>query len=105
MKRILLSTVITGFLFTACQKEDMGTNPTSDQQKLNPPAAVQAISVVPTTFTKKILAEEFISTTIGASPDAALDMNQVAKAYPGIVYAASLHVDDVMASNAASHVL
>src|SRR5688572_29276197 len=105
MKRIILTTVITGFLFTACQKEDMGTNPASGEQDKNGPLTVQTISPVPTTFIKKILAEEFVSTAIGATPDAALDMSTVAKSYPDIVYAASLHVDDVMASNGSSHAL
>lgn len=106
MKRIILSTVITGFLFTACQKEDMNPgNATGTQSKNNPPVTVQSISPVPATFVKKILAEEFVSTTVGLSPDAALDLDAVSKTYPDIVYPASLHVDDIMSSNAGSHAL
>lgn len=105
MKRIILSTVITGFLFTACQKEDAGAPTASNTSAKGSSPVVMAISPVPTVFTKKILAEEFVGTNIGATPEASFDLAAVAKSYPNNVYSASLHVDDVMASNATSQAL
>jgi hypothetical protein len=105
MKRIILSTVITGFLFTACQKEDAGAPTATNTSGKGGGPVVLAISPVPTVFTKKILAEQFVGTNVGATPEASFDLTAVAKSYPNNVYSASLHVDDVMASNATSHAL
>lgn len=102
MKKIILLVAVTGFLFTACQKEEEGTSPASTSPLRNAPATVQAISPVPGLFVKKILAEEFVGAPVGLTPDASFDLSKVVKQYPNTVYSASLHVFDLMTSNASS---
>jgi hypothetical protein len=103
MKKLILSAVVSGFLFTACQKEEVPS--TAAPSPAKPAPTVQAISPVPATFVKKILAEEFVGATVGLTPEASLDLNTVMKNYPDMVYAASLHVYDRMTSNPTSTAL
>lgn len=103
MNKLILSAVVTGFLFTACQKEEVPS--TAAPSPAKPMPSVQAISPVPATFIKKVLAEEFIGTTVGLTPEASFDLNKTIKNYPDMVYAASLHVYDRMTSNPTSTAL
>ena len=109
MKQIILSAALAGLLFTACQKEDDGlaSGPSSNgiAAKNGNSLTTQAISPVPATFIKKVLAEQFVGTDIGATPDASYDMRAVTQGYPGIVYSACLHIDDRMSSNTAKSAL
>lgn len=109
MKQIILSAAMAGLLFTACQKEDDGiaSGPSSGTvaARNGITNTTQAISPVPATFIQKVLAEQWVGTTVGATPDASYDMEAITFNHPDIVYSACLHVDDVMTSNTAKSAL
>ncbi|MBL7924203.1 MAG: Omp28-related outer membrane protein [Bacteroidia bacterium] len=96
MKKLFLYAVATGFLFTACQKEDTADPSGSSGMKA---ASAPNVSPVPATFVKKVMVEEFTSATNGFVPESSRDLYSSVKANPGRVYLAGLHLNDIMAHN------
>jgi hypothetical protein len=97
MKKLLVYAATTGFLFTACQKEEATTNaPITDPSGIRA-SNIQNVSPVPATFTKKVLIEEFTSCASGLAPETSSEILRVVKGNAGKVYHASLHTNDIMA--------
>lgn len=97
MKKLLVYAAATGFLFTACQKEETTTNaPTTDPSGIRA-SNIQNVSPVPATFTKKVLIEEFTSCASGLAPETSAEILRMVKGNAGKVYHASLHTNDIMA--------
>ncbi|MBK7887527.1 MAG: Omp28-related outer membrane protein [Bacteroidetes bacterium] len=95
MKKLLVYAAASGFLFTACQKEDPSVPESQSGSKA--PTTVN-VSPVPATFQKKVLIEEITSTTSGTAPQSALDISNLLRANPGKVYAVGMHTNDFMAN-------
>ena len=96
MKKLFLYAIASGFLFTSCQKED-STEPTPNNGSKTSPSL--AVGPVPSTFVKKVMIEEFTSTSNGVSPESADLINSLIRSNPNRIYHASLHSMDVMAGS------
>lgn len=93
MKKLFLYVAACGFLFTACQKEDSHeANPNAGLK----PTPAPAIGPVPSTFVKKVMIEEFTSTTNGDSPESADIIYSMVKGGTDRIYHAALHSMDIM---------
>lgn len=95
MKKLFLYTAASGFLFTACQKED---NQTPDLPNGSKAPTTVNVSPVPATFIKKVLLEELTSTTIGTSPSSALEIANVKRINPDRIISVSIHLNDIMSN-------
>ena len=96
MKKIFLYAIASGFLFTSCQKEDSSAPNPNNGSKTSPS---QVVGPVPSTFVKKVMIEEFSSTSNGMSPESADLINTIVRSNPNRIYHASLHSMDVMAGS------
>ena len=96
MKKLFLYAIASGFIFTSCQKED-STEPSIVSGSKASPAPV--VSPVPSTFVKKVMIEEFTSTSNGMSPESADLIYSMVRSNTNRIYHASLHSMDVMAGS------
>jgi hypothetical protein len=96
MKKLFLYVIASGFLFTSCQKED-SSEPTLISGSKGAPAAT--VSPIPSTFIKKVMIEEFTSTSNGMSPESADLIYSMVRSNTNRIYHASLHSMDVMAGS------
>lgn len=96
MKKLFLYAIASGFLFTSCQKEDSSAPTPNNGSKTSPSLVV---GPVPSTFVKKVMIEEFTSTSNGMSPESADIINSIVRSNPSRIYHASLHSMDVMAGS------
>jgi|GEM_PF-3408010 len=93
MKKLLIYALASGFLFTSCQKEDESETTNSSGLKAGIPTT---ISPMPTTFVKKVLVEEFTSTTEGLAPESTGEIYKSIKGNNNRIYHAGLHSQDIM---------
>ncbi|MFN0188602.1 MAG: Omp28-related outer membrane protein [Bacteroidia bacterium] len=93
MKKIFLYAIASGFIFTSCQKEDSSEPTTNNGSKTAPS---QTVSPVPSSFVKKVMIEEFASTTDGLSPESADLIFNIVRSKPDRIYHAALHSMDAM---------
>ncbi|MBK9638806.1 MAG: Omp28-related outer membrane protein [Bacteroidetes bacterium] len=96
MKKLFLYAIASGFLFTSCQKEDSNETTPNSGSKASPSPVV---SPVPSSFVKKVLIEEFSSTSNGMSPESADLIFTIIRGNPDRIYHASLHSMDVMSGS------
>lgn len=83
--------IISAFLFlNACSK---------DSPEVPNPSDAPPVSAVPSSFTQKILIENFTQTYCGQCPKANLILDSLIKYNPGKVYGASFHINDIMADS------
>ncbi len=95
MKKLFLYAIASGFLFTSCQKED-STDSTPNAGSKAAPAPT--VGPVPSTFIKKVMIEEFASTSNGMSPESDDIIYSMVK-NSNRIYHAALHSMDVMAGS------
>ena len=93
MKKLIIYAIASGFLFTACQKDESENPETTPGNKVS---ATQNVSPVPATFVKKVMVEEFTSTANGNAPIASRTLNMIVKGSPTRVFSAGLHIGDIM---------
>lgn len=99
MKKSILCFALIGSLFTACQKDDNTPVPsaaTSADASRNGSVQVAAVSPVPSSFVTNVLAEEYVGTQYGLSPEASNDLYMLTRRYKNRVCGVSLHVNDIM---------
>jgi hypothetical protein len=94
MKKLFLYAAAFGFLFASCQKDE--SNEATPNNGLKP-TPTPVVSPVPSTFVKKVMIEEFTSTTNGDCPESADLIYSIVKGSSNRIYHASLHSMDVMA--------
>ncbi len=85
----------SGFLFTACQKEESTAPELPSGSKA---ATTVNVSPVPATFIKKVLVEELTSATNGDAPQSAYDLAGVTRTNPDRIIPVSMHINDIMAN-------
>ena len=96
MKKLFLYAAAAGFLFTSCQKDD-STEASPDTGLKATPTPV--VGPVPSTFVKKVMIEEFTSTTNGDSPESADLIYSIVKGSSDRIYHAALHSMDIMSGS------
>ncbi len=111
MKQLFIAMLVVLVAATSCTKEYTG-NPTGGQP-VNPidntgggigggggggggggTGGGSAVGPVPSSFTQKVLIEEFTGEWCGYCPDGALKLDAVIAQYPGRVYGAAIHDGD-----------
>jgi hypothetical protein len=95
MKKLLLIAASVGFLFASCQKDDMSSPGTSTSATLKS-APTSPVPIVPSTFLKKVLVEEFTGTSYPLVPEANRDLHALVLSGKDRVYSTGLHLGDVM---------
>ena len=104
MKKLLLLTASAGLFFASCQKDDQSNPGTAATAGLKP-SPTSTVPVLPSSFVKKVLVEEFIGTSYPLVPEACRDLSILVQTGKDRVYSAGLHVGDVMTTNQTNFVL
>ena len=103
MKKLFLLASMSAALFTSCTKDDTAPMASSSSSKVIP--GITAVSPIPSSFLKKILVEEYIGGSYGATPDASNDLRLIQKANPDRVYSVGYHVDDYMETSLSAYMI
>lgn len=91
MKKVIIMFSALAITVAGCKKSsDDEATPTT------PAPSTPSISAVPSTFTKKVLVEEFTGAWCGYCPDGAVVVEQLETANPGVVYGVAIHEGDGM---------
>lgn len=94
MKKLFIYALASGFLFTACQKDESQTEDLPNGSRVS---STVSVSPVPASFNKKVLLEEITSTTNGNAPLSAMEITALSRSKPDYVVSISLHTNDIMA--------
>jgi outer membrane protein Omp28 len=109
MKNKLFLLALLSVAFASCQKEDntIGSSSTSGDggvsRQTNP--AYSTIGNTPSTFSQKVLLENFTGTPYSKAPENDLKISQLQTQYPNRIIAASFHKNDRMQTVATSNLL
>ena len=93
MKKILFIILASCVAMSSCKKSITDVSPTTTTPTQTPITPPPAISAVPSSFTQKVLIEEFTASWCGYCPNGITAINAAETAYPNRINAIAIHDD------------